>query len=200
MSLLTVSAKRGLRAPLHVTLLCLVLAACGAPSGSTSPAGPVTQAATPGGAVVTPVPGSSAEPDVPERSSGLTDVGGQQLVVTAFSVDEALSAEGGEPLAAMLDDLGVAPGDVQLSLAVAPGGDPAISDWFLPGASASDILAAWEAAAPGAWTPTSLGGVAALEGSGPDGAHAWALAVDERFVYVRTDDASLAGEVAAIIG
>jgi hypothetical protein len=129
----------------------------------------------------------------------LSHIGGEDLEVVAFPVDEALAAHGGDAIAAMLADLSVASQDVELSVAVAPGGDPAISDWLLPGASAADILAAWQAAAPGEWHATTLDGVPALTGGGPDGTRAWAFAADERFVYVRTETEETAAEVAAAI-
>ena len=115
-------------------------------------------------------------------------------------MDEALAAEGGDAIGAMLDDLDVSPHDVELRVAVAPGGDPAISDWSLPGSSAADILASWAAAAPGSWSDDNLDGTPALVGNGPDGTRAWAFALDARFVYVRTDDRDRAAEVAAALG
>lgn len=120
--------------------------------------------------------------------------------MTAYSVDEALAAEGGDAIGAMLGDLAISADGVELSLAVAPGGDPAISDWLLPGASASDILEAWAQAAPGSWTTDELDGTPALAGAARDGSRAWAFALDGRFVYVRTDDRHTAEEVAAALG
>ena len=200
MSRSSLSAERGLRASLRSSLLiglvALAAVACGGPTGSTSAAAPSASAR---GGVFTPEPGVSAAAGVPERSAALTRIGGVDLEVVDFSVEEALGAEGGDTVSAMLADLGIVAGDVELSVAVAPGGDPAISDWLLPGVSADDILGAWKAAAPGEWGSATLDGLAALEGSGPDGTRAWAFALDERFVYVRTEEKSIATEVAAAI-
>ena len=193
---LRISAGRGLPASLRASLLLAsltALVACGGPDGSAQP----SAHASARGGVFSPEPASSG---VPARSAALGSIGGQDLEVTAFSVDEALAAEGGDAIGAMLDDLGVSPGDVELSVAVAPGGDPAISDWSLPGVSASEILAAWAAAAPGSWRDDDLHGTPALVGNGPDGTRAWALALEGRFVYVRTDDRDTAAEVAAALG
>lgn len=195
---LRVAAGRGLRASLRLSVLlglAGVVVACAGPDGSTPPAAEV--AASPGGRAFTPGPVASG---VPPRSAALGSIGGQELEVTAFSVDEALAAEGGDAIGVMLDDLGIAADDVELSLAVAPGGDPAISDWLLPGATSADILNAWQSAAPGGWRSDDMNGAPALVGEGPDGTRAWAFARDERFVYVRTDDRHTAEEVAAAVG
>jgi hypothetical protein len=122
------------------------------------------------------------------------------LEVADFEVADALSAEGGAAVASMLQSLAITPADVELTLAVAPGGDPTISDWHLPGGSASEILDAWADSAPGTWSSTTLAGVPALSGRGLDGSSAWAVATDGRFVYIRTDDADIAEEAAAVIG
>ena len=150
-----------------------------------------------GGVGFTPGPAASG---VPPRSAALGSIGGDELEVTAFSVDEALAAEGGDAIGAMLHDLDIPADDVELSVAVAPGGDPAISDWLLPGASSAEILDAWQAAAPGDWRSDELDGTAALVGTGPDGTRAWAFARDDRFIYVRTDDRDIAEEVASAVG
>lgn len=171
----------------------MALVACGGPEGSSQPSADASAR----GGVFTTEPASSG---VPARSAALGSIGGQDLQVTAFSVDEALAAEGGDAIGAMLDDLDVSPHDVELSVAVAPGGDPAISDWSLPGSSAADILASWAAVAPGSWSDDNLDGTPALVGNGPDGTRAWAFALDDRFVYVRTDDRDTAAEVAAALG
>jgi hypothetical protein len=174
-------------------VLAAAAVGCSGPDGSGQP----SAEASARGVAFTPAPASSG---VPARSAALGSIGGEELEVTAYSVDEALAAEGGEAVGAMLDDLGISADDVELSLAVAPGGDPAISDWLLPGASASEILAAWEQAAPGSWTTDELEGAPALVGNGPDGTRAWAFSRDDRFVYVRTDDRHAAEEVAAALG
>ena len=195
--------ERGLRVPLHArnftvavaTLaLALLLVACGGPEGSASPTTSAPDvASSPGGEVT----GGSS---VPTRSADLTEIGGVELTVVDYSVDDALAAEGGDAIRDLLDDLGIASSDVELSLAVAPGGDPTISDWHIPNASAEALLEAWEAAAPGAWEADDLAGVPALEGSGVDGSNAWVVASPDRLVYVRTDDRATAEEVADRIG
>ena len=150
---------------------------------------------SPGGAVI-----GDPSASVPPRSADLTEIGGVELTVVDYSVDDALAAEGGDAIGDMLGDLGVEPSDVELSLAVAPGGDPTISDWHIPDTSAEAILEAWEASAPGDWETDELSGVAALEGSGVDGSNAWVVASQDRLVYVRTDDRATAEEVADRIG
>jgi len=197
------AGERGLRASLPCASLltvALLLVACGGPDGSLPPSGPA--AASPRGEAFTPMPGTDAssgrDPDV-AGSGDLDRLGGRDLEVAGYPVEDALAAEGGEAAEAMLASLGVDPADVGLTLAVAPGGDPTVSDWGLPGASAGAILDAWDAAAPGTWSSTTLGGLPALSGSGPDGSSAWALAVDGRFVYVRTDDPTIAEEVAVTV-
>jgi len=194
--------ERGLRVPLHApsftlaaTLaLGLLLVACGGPEGSGSaPASASDAASSPGGEVTGGL-------SVPTRSADLTEIGGVELTVVDYSVDDALAAEGGDAIGDMLADLGVSPSDVELSLAVAPGGDPTISDWHIPDTSAEALLEAWEAAAPGAWEADDLAGVSALEGSGVDGSNAWVVASPDRLLYVRTDDRATAEEVADRIG
>jgi hypothetical protein len=61
-------------------------------------------------------------------------------------------------------------------------------------------LASWAAVAPGSWSDDNLDGTPALVGNGPDGTRAWAFALDDRFVYVRTDDRDTAADVAAALG
>ena len=201
----TLVVERGLRVPFHARIhivasvalaLALLLAACSSPEGSASPAAASSQdvASTPGGAVI-----GDPSASVPPRSADLTEIGGVELTVVEYSVDDALAAEGGDAISGMLDDLGVEPSDVELSLAVAPGGDPTISDWHIPDASAESILAAWGASAPGDWEADDLAGVPALEGSGVDGSTAWVVAAPNRLLYVRTDDRATAEEVADLI-
>lgn len=198
--------ERGLRAPLHARIytvagvafaLALLLAACSGPEGSDSPAAASSHevASSPGGAVI-----GDPSASVPPRSADLTEIGGVELTVVDYSVDDALAAEGGDAIGDMLGDLGVEPSDVELSLAVAPGGDPTISDWHIPDTSAEAILEAWEASAPGVWDADSLSGVPALEGSGVDGSNAWVIASQDRLLYVRADDRATAEEVADRIG
>ncbi len=210
------AAGRGLRASLRpssfpfrlgVALLAAVVAAaalvyCGGPQGSDGPpdssAGTAATLGEIGGSVVGVDPSASASAgavDVPE----LTEIGGQRLEVVSYPVADALDAEGGAPVRAMLEQLGVAPSDVELLLAVASSGDPAVSRWHLPGADAASILSAWEAAADGAWTEDELDGIPALVGEGPDAGRAWVVARDGCFVYIRTDDRDLAQEIAAAI-
>ena len=200
------AVERGLRVPLHAhrsavavtTLgLALLLAACGGAEGSASPLASSSPdgASSPGGAVI-----SEPSASVPPRSADLTDIGGVELIVVDYSVDDALAAEGGDAVRAMLDDLGIETSAVELSLAVAPGGDPTISDWHVQGASADTILDAWEASAPGVWEADTLSGIPALAGSGVDGSSAWVVASPDRLLYVRTDDRSMAEEVAERIG
>lgn len=186
--------ERGLRAPLRFLriglafALSLALVACGGPDGSDAPDGSVT---------VDPSAGGS---DAEGGAGELTRLGGEDLEVASYPVADALAAEGGAAIGSMLDALGIDPAEVDLTLAVAPGGDPTVSDWRLPGASAQAILDAWAAAAPGGWSSTTLSGRPALAGNGPDGSSAWAVAVDGRFLYVRTDDVDIAEEVAASLG
>ena len=195
MSSSTTAVERGLRAPLRrlsvpfalalALALALGLAACGGPEGSDAPDGnDGTDGATPASA----------------SDGGLVGLGDLDLEVASYPVVDALAAEGGAAIASMLESLDIDPADVELTLAVAPGGDPTVSDWRLTGASAEAILDAWAAAAPGAWSSTTLAGRPALSGDGVDGSSAWALAADGRFLYVRTDDSDVAEEVAASIG
>ena len=199
----TLIVERGLRVPLHArnftvavaTLaLALPLVACGGPEGSASPTtSPPDSPSSPGGAV-------TGGGSVPTRSADLTEIGGVELTVVDYSVDDALAAEGGDAIGNMLGDLGVEPSDVELSLAVAPGGDPTISDWHIPDTSAEAILEAWGASAPGDWESDDLAGVPALAGSGVDESSAWVIASQDRLLYVRTDDRATAEEVADLIG
>lgn len=186
--------ERGLRAPLRspCTLLALalllVLVACGGPDGSEAPDGSL------------PAHPSASGSGVEEGSGDLAHLGSSDLEVASYPVVDALAAEGGDAIASMLDALDIDPADVDLTLAVAPGGDPTISDWRLPAASAEAILDAWAAAAPGDWSSTTLSGQPALTGNGVDSSPAWALAVDGRFLYIRTDDVEIAEDVAASLG
>ena len=173
----------------------LVLAACGGPDGSRSPAGSADAAASIVGATFKPAP-SREDPG----SGDLGRPGGQDLEVVTYSVEEALSAEGGEAIGSMLNSLEVDRDAVDLTLAIGAGGEPTISDWRLPGASADAILDAWEEAGPGNWSSVTLAGLPALSGEGPDGSVAWAIAVDGRFVYIRTDDLAIAEDVARVVG
>jgi len=194
----SLGVERGLRDPLHFLpiVLALVLShalvACGGPDGSDAPNGNDAPDQSAGG-------GTSGSASV-EGGGDLARLGGQDLEVASYPVVDALAAEGGPAIASMLDSLDIDPAEVDLTLAVAPGGDPTVSDWRLPGASAEAILEAWAASAPGAWSSTTLSGQPALMGSGVDGSPAWALAVDGRFLYVRTDDVDIAEEVAASLG
>ena len=190
--------ERGLRAPLRFLRIGLALAfslalvACGGPDGSDASNGNNANASA-GGATSS---GSASN----GGGGDLARLGGQDLEVASYPVVDALAAEGGAAIASMLDSLDIDPADVDLTLAVAPGGDPTVSDWRLPGAPAEAILEAWAAAGPGNWSSTTLSGQPALAGNGPDGSSAWALAVDGRFLYVRTDDVDIAEEVAASLG
>jgi hypothetical protein len=171
------------------------LVGCGGPDGPTpigSPAGAASSAEASGGEGGASGAGAEAQE--------LAHIGGEDLEVVAYPVGDALEAEGGDSIQTMLDELGIDPAAVSLVLAVAPGGDPAISSWELPGVDAAAILDAWEASAPGRWEPETIGDSPALVGEGVDGDRAWALAVDGRFVYVHTDEADIAEEVAAAIG
>lgn len=196
------AGERGLRASLSCTsplttlsLVLVLLVACGGPDGSRLPAGSADAAASVGGAAGTPGP-SREDPG----SGDLGRPGGQDLEVVSYSVDEALSAEGGEAIGSMLSSLDVDRDAVDLTLAIGAGGEPTISDWRLPGASADAILDAWEEAGPGNWSSETLAGLPALTGEGPDGSTAWAIAVDGRFVYIRTDDLAIAEDVARVVG
>lgn len=197
------AGERGLRASLSFLspltarslALALVLVACGAPDGSRSPAGSADAAASIRGAAFTPAP-SGEDPG----SGDLGRPGGQDLEVVTYSVEEALSAEGGEAIGSMLNSLEVDPDAVDLTLAIGAGAELTISDWRLPGASADAILDAWEATGPGNWSPVTLAGLPALTGQGPDGSPAWAIALDGRFVYIRTDDVAIAEDVARNVG
>lgn len=213
MSSSDLAGERGLRAsppsPL-VALLALLLVACGGPEGSDAPRGATTAAASAASAGANADVGGGADADAgspaPDRGSAgasvsgeLARLGGVDLEVAPYPVETALAAEGGGAIASMLSSLGLDPADVELTLAVAPGGDPTVSDWRLPGVSADAILEAWAGSAPGTWSPATLDGVPALSGSGPDGSTAWAVAADGRFAYIRTDDHAVAAEAAAII-
>jgi hypothetical protein len=169
------------------------MAACGGPDGSEAPNG---NDATDQSA------GDATSPGSPSDGGGgdLARLGDQDLEVASYPVVDALAAEGGAAIRSMLDSLDIDPAEVDLTLAVAPGGDPTVSDWRLTGLSAEAILDAWAAAAPGTWSSTTLSGQPALTGTGVDGSTAWALAADGRFIYVRTDDVDIAEEVAASVG
>ncbi len=181
-----------------ILVVALLIVGCGGPDGSGGPSGAAPTDFN-----------SSADGSAPTASSSstaggiggdLARVGGADLEVASYPVEDALAAEGGDAIDSMLSALEMDPSDVELTLAVAPGGDPTISDWRMPGASADAILEAWGASAPGTWTSSSLDGVPALTGNGPDGSSAWVLAADGRFVYVRSDDQAIADEVARLIG
>lgn len=207
------AGERGLRASLPpmicaVLTLALLLVACGGPDGSAGPQDPTT-AGQSAGARSSPGARSSAgevgSTPASDRSAGgeggdLARLGGADLEVAPYPVADALAAEGGDAIGSMLRALRVEPANVELTLAVAPGGDPTISDWRLPGASGEAILEAWAASGPGTWSSSTLAGLPALAGDGPDGSSAWAVAIDGRFVYIRTDDLAIAEEAAAVVG
>lgn len=136
---------------------------------------------------------------VPSTAPERRTIGGIPMDTVSYSVDAALAAEGGDAIAGMLEALGIVPADVELTIAVGPDADPTVSDWRLPGADAASVLDAWQAEAPGEWSSDQLGGVPALVGRGVDGATGWALATDGRFVYVRTEDRSLAEQIATTL-
>ena len=121
-----------------------------------------------------------------------TRVGDLELEVVPYQVPEFLDAAGGVELGAMLDTLDLDTSEVSLVIAVDPAGTLAIGLWQLPDRGASAILSAWEGAAGSAWRSDTLAGEAALSGRGPDGSTAWAVARDDVFLYVATDDRSLA--------
>ena len=167
----------------------LVLSACAdaAPDGS---AGPDGVASLPGatGGVTTP----NASAGAAAQSLGLEVIAGIELESATYDVPSVLEQEGGPELAAMLETLGLEPSEVSLLVAVDPGGRLAIGHWELPGADAASILAAWAAAAAGDWEETTLAGLPALAGRGPDGGTAWATAADGVFRYISTDERVLA--------
>jgi hypothetical protein len=198
--------ERGLRAPFPrlstwLLALTLLLVACGGPEGSAAPVG--SAADQPADTYDTASGDASSAPAVSssdaEGAGDFSRLGGVNLEVADYRVEEALAAEGGDAVASMLRSLEIDPGEVELRLAVAPGGDPTISDWHLPTGSAAEILEAWAESAPGTWSSTTLAGLPALSGQGLDGSSAWAMATDGRFVYIRTDDPALAIEAAATI-
>ena len=174
-------------------VVAIVAAGCGGdPDVSTPPASESGIAAgSPSGAATGP------ESSVPADARGLEEVGGLELQVAAYDVADVLDAEGGAELMAMLETLDLSPGDVSLVVAVDPGGRLAIGQWRLPGRDAGTILSAWEAAAGSGWESETLAGQPALSGRGADGSVAWATARDETFLFVVTDDRSLAEAAAA---
>lgn len=206
------AGERGLRAspPSSLTwtlALALLLVACGGPEGPNGPNEPPSGShsafAAAGGTAddpAAPASGSGSDSSPAGRAGDLRRLGSQDLETAPYPVEDALAADGGVAVASMLRALGVDPADVDLALAVGAGGDPTISDWHLPGASAEAILAAWRTSAPGSWSSTTLGDAAAMAGEGLDGSSAWAVATDGRFVYIRTEQRALAEEVARIVG
>ncbi|MGH2445418.1 MAG: hypothetical protein ACRDGD_05190 [Candidatus Limnocylindria bacterium] len=183
-------------------LLVGLLAACGSPEGSAEGSAEVLSGspgdglmATPGGVVIDP----SGSGDAAGAALGLDRIGDLELQSTSYSVTDALEAEGGEELALMLESLGLEASGVELVIAVDPDGAVGISHWQLPGADAGEILSAWEAAADGSWRSETLAGAPALAGEGPDGGSAWATARDGVFLYVTTDDRTLAEAAASAI-
>lgn len=121
-----------------------------------------------------------------------TRIGDLELQVGGFSVPESLDSTGGAELRAMLDELDLTPVETSLVVAVDAARTLAIGRWGLPDRAADAILSAWLDAAGGSWSRTRVGRVDALGGPGPDGSRAWATAGDGVFVYVVTDDRSLA--------
>jgi len=128
-----------------------------------------------------------------------TRIGALELEVAEYQVPEVLDAEGGAELGAMLETLGLATNEVSLVIAVDPADTLAIGRWKLPDRDAAAILAAWQGAAGSGWRSDTLGGEAALSGRGPDGSIAWAVARDDAFLYIVTDDRSLAEAAAEAI-
>jgi hypothetical protein len=179
--------------------LTLLLVACGGPEGSAAPAGSAADQSAQTDDTASRDDASSGPASDSSNGGDFARLGGVDLEVADYGVEEALAAEGGDAVASMLRSLEIDPGDVELTLAVAPGGDPTISDWHLPTGSAADILEAWAESAPGTWSSTTLAGRPAMSGQGLDGSSAWAMATDGRFVYIRTDDPALAIEAAAAI-
>ena len=194
--LLFCTAGLGLRArprrclPLAAIAVALAatLSACGGPDVSTPPASGAATSADPST--------SSPSGTGPLGDPGVERIAGLELRVASFAVPEALDAEGGAELAAMLDTLGLQASDVLLEVAIDPEGSLSIGRWQVPGAGADAILAAWEEAVDG-WTTTTLAGRDALMGRGVDGGRAWATASDGLFVYIVTDDRDLAEAAAA---
>lgn len=121
-----------------------------------------------------------------------TRIGELELQVASFSIPESLDGAGGEELRAMLDELELRPVDISLVVAVDAARTLAIGRWGLPGRSSEAIRSAWLDAAGESWSYTRIGRVDALGGPSPDGNRAWATAGDGVFVYVVTDDRSLA--------
>jgi hypothetical protein len=119
--------------------------------------------------------------------------------VTSFDVPDVLGGEGGAQLSTMLETLGLEPADVRLVIAVDPAGSLGIGRWELPGADADAILSAWDDASRGDWQSETLAGEPALFGRGPDGSRAWATARDGIFLYIATDDPSLAEAAAEAV-
>jgi hypothetical protein len=84
-----------------------------------------------------------------------------------------------------------------LEVAIDPERRLDIGRWRLPDRDAEEILAAWDEAVDGNWTPVKLDGHDALRGRGTDGSNAWVTARDNLFLYIVTNDRSLAEAAAA---
>ena len=186
----TSRAGWGFRAlPRHLAAAAVIvcLAGCGGNSSASSTAQP--GAASPDGSNVAGQPstldGGVAGAALP------SSVDGVELQVAAIAVPDALDGLGGPELRAMLDALDLQPSDVSLVVAVDRGDRLAIGRWSLPDRSADAILEAWADAAGDGWARLEIGG-GALAGAGPDGSRAWATAHDGVFVYVVSDERSLA--------
>jgi hypothetical protein len=193
---LRASLRRSLRLPGAALLLAAALVACGGPEGSSQPS-----SAAPGGPDVTTDSGSGdVSASVPAEARGLERVGDLDMQVASYDVPDVLEGEGGAQLSAMLAALGLEPADVGLVIAVDPAGSLAIGRWELPGANAEAILSAWDEASGGDWQSESLAGAPALYGRGPDGGRAWATARDGVFLYIATDEPSLAEAAAEAAG
>lgn len=170
---------RGL--PACALALVLVVAACGG-SGA-SGAGPGSAAESGGSESGSQDPALELLPD---------RIGGVELEVIEYPVPDALDVVGGPQVSNMLATLGLTTADVTLVMAVDRASLLAIGRWGLPDKDAGAILAAWKGAVGAGWTPATLGGEPALAGRGPDGRQAWAVAREGTFVYIVTDDPSLA--------
>jgi hypothetical protein len=191
---LRASLRRPSRSPAgaFVLALAVALAACGGPNGSSPPT--TSDVSTESGAG-----GGEASASVPAQARGLERIGDLDMQVASYEVPDVLGGEGGAQLSAMLETLGLEPADVSLVIAIDPGGSLAIGRWELPGADAGAILSAWDEASGGGWQTETLAGAPALYGRGPDGGRAWATARDGVFLYIATDEPSLA-EAAAEAG
>jgi hypothetical protein len=175
-------------------VLVAALAACGGPDGSDQPSTPAdANGSTASG-------GGTVSGSVPAEAQGLERVGDLDMQVSSYDVPDVLEGERGEQLSAMLDAVGLEPADVRLVIAVDPAGSLAIGRWELPGADAGAILSAWDEASGGDWQSDTLAGEAALHGVGPDGSRAWATARDGVFLYIATDEPSLAEAAAEAAG